>query len=83
LDNQGLIDMEMPWIAGPVHPLASAGATDTGVSITDCPTKFYDITRDSKINTGDRPVRADSYILMSAGFDGQYGTKDDIYNFGD
>ena len=84
LDNQVLINMAMPWLSTAyVHPLASAGGTPEGVNITDCPKKFYDITRDPKVNTGDRPVRADSYILMSAGFDGEYGTKDDIYNFGD
>jgi hypothetical protein len=26
---------------------------------------------------------ADSYILISAGFDGEYGTSDDVFNFGD
>ncbi|MGA2324236.1 MAG: prepilin-type N-terminal cleavage/methylation domain-containing protein [Sedimentisphaerales bacterium] len=83
LDNQDLIDMGLPWWSpGPVHPLASGGGTPEGASV-DFPKKFYDITRDTKISTGDRPVRADSYILMSAGFDGEYGTKDDIYNFGD
>ena len=28
-----------------------------------------------------RPYRADSYILISAGYDGLYGTRDDICNF--
>ena len=86
-DNQALIDnpMGMPWLGNNnyVHPLASGGFTLDGVNITNCPKKFYDITRDPKVTTGDRAVRADSYILMSAGFDGQYGTRDDIYNFGD
>jgi prepilin-type N-terminal cleavage/methylation domain-containing protein len=82
-DNQDLIDMGIPWNPFIVHPLASSGITDTGLTISDFPKKFYDITRDPKVTTGDRPVRADSYILMSAGFDGEYGTKDDIYNFGD
>jgi len=82
-DNQDLIDMGLPWFVGPAHPLGSGGGTIEGYTISDWPKKFYDITRDTKINTGDRPVRADSYILMSAGFDGEYGTKDDIYNFGD
>lgn len=27
------------------------------------------------------PYRTDSYILLSAGFDGEYGTYDDVYNF--
>jgi type II secretory pathway pseudopilin PulG len=81
-DNQAFIDMGLSWSVR-AHPLASGGTTIEGLSITDWPKKFYDITRDDKISTGDRPVRADSYILMSAGFDGEYGTKDDIYNFGD
>jgi type II secretory pathway pseudopilin PulG len=84
LDNQVLIDMGMPWVSSNyVHPLASGGLTLGGTNITNRPKKFYDITRDLKVSTGDRPVRADSYILISAGFDGEYGTKDDIANFGD
>ena len=44
--------------------------------------KFYEETWNEKveISTG-RPYRMDSYILMSAGFDGLYGTRDDIFNF--
>ena len=82
-DNQDLIDMGLPWNPGVyVHPLASGGTTDLGVPV-DFPKKFYDMTRDPKVTTGDRPVRADSYILISAGYDGEYGTSDDITNFGD
>jgi prepilin-type N-terminal cleavage/methylation domain-containing protein len=87
-DNQQLIDMGMPWYTGvgpPVHPLASAGTTPEGKDVTaapdDWPKLFYKIVRDKKIDTGDKPYRADSYILMSAGYDGEYGSKDDIYNF--
>jgi hypothetical protein len=85
LDNQDIIDMTIPWVSGGwnAHPLASGGTTPEGVYIGDWPKKFYDITRDPKVITGDKAVRADSYILISAGFDGEYGTKDDIYNFGD
>ena len=72
-DNQALIDMGMPWVANFAHPLASGGGDIEGENLNGVwPKKFYDITRDSKISTGDRPVRADSYILMSAGFDGEY-----------
>ena len=39
------------------------------------------MTRDWKENTISRPNRSDSYILISAGFDGLYGTADDICNF--
>jgi len=37
---------------------------------------------DPKITTTQRPYRPDSYILISAGVDGLYGTSDDITNFG-
>ena len=36
---------------------------------------------DSQITTIDWPYRPDSYILISAGADGLYGTRDDITNF--
>jgi type II secretory pathway pseudopilin PulG len=84
-DNQALIQMGMPWTSNMyVHHLASTGTTIDGFVIGNtCPKAFYDIIRDKKVPTGDRPYRANSYILMSAGFDGEYGTSDDIYNFGD
>jgi len=37
---------------------------------------------DPKITTKNWPHRPDSYILISAGLDGLYGTSDDITNFG-
>jgi type II secretory pathway pseudopilin PulG len=82
-DNQDLVDIPLPWVTpvGPVHPMASAGNTifnipaDAGI--------FYDETRDKKIASPARPYRADSYILMSAGFDNEYGTDDDVFNFND
>jgi len=52
---------------------------------TDVPTglrfKFYDAITNSKITTLVRPYNQTSYILISAGFDGIFGTPDDIYNF--
>jgi type II secretory pathway pseudopilin PulG len=80
-DDQGIIDMGMPWQPG-YHPLAS-GVSGGMVY----PKTFYDMIRDPKsirdpmVPTGDRPYRTDSYILLSAGFDGQYGTSDDVFNF--
>jgi hypothetical protein len=45
---------------------------------------FYrDYIRDPKVTATDWPYRPDSYILVSAGKDGEYGTDDDIRNFGD
>ncbi len=43
---------------------------------------FYDYIRDPKISARPWPYRPDSYILISAGVDGLYGTSDDIRNFG-
>jgi hypothetical protein len=38
---------------------------------------------DPKVTAVPWPHRPDSYILISAGVDGEYGTADDITNFGD
>jgi type II secretory pathway pseudopilin PulG len=42
---------------------------------------FYKTITDRKITSQARPYNMTSYILISAGADGIYGTKDDIYNF--
>jgi len=42
---------------------------------------FYDYITDARITARPWPYRPDSYILISAGVDGLYGTKDDICNF--
>jgi prepilin-type N-terminal cleavage/methylation domain-containing protein len=44
-------------------------------------TKFYDAITNPTVTTQRRPYNQTSYILMSAGFDGIFGTPDDIYNF--
>jgi hypothetical protein len=50
---------------------------------TSEPGKFYDYIRDevSSTTARPRPVRPDSFLLISAGLDGLYGTTDDICNF--
>jgi type II secretory pathway pseudopilin PulG len=42
---------------------------------------FYDKITNKQITSQARPFNMTSYILMSAGADGIYGTRDDIYNF--
>ena len=42
---------------------------------------FYDYITDPKVAAIPWPYRPDSYILISAGADGLYGTSDDICNF--
>jgi type II secretory pathway pseudopilin PulG len=71
-DNDKLVALGLPWDITAKHPIDS----------TVNPKKFYEITKDNRINivTG-RPYRPDSYILISAGFDGMYGTDDDVFNF--
>lgn len=46
-------------------------------------TQFYEYITDSKVSTTTLkwPSNPESYLLISAGPDGKYGTKDDICNF--
>jgi competence protein ComGC len=43
---------------------------------------FYEYIRDPKVQARPWPYRPDSYLLISAGADGIFGTNDDIRNFG-
>jgi len=45
------------------------------------PKIFYEMTRNYRVTGPSVPNRADTYILLSAGRDGLYGTEDDIPNF--
>ncbi|MBL7188273.1 MAG: hypothetical protein ISS70_18265 [Phycisphaerae bacterium] len=42
---------------------------------------LYLNTKNHKVTTASRPYRADTFILISAGYDGEYGTPDDICNY--
>ena len=87
-NNDDLVLLGMPWITGatpPAHPMASAG-NDLRGNLAN-PINFYNRIWNEKVYNSTtnifRPYRSDSYILMSAGFDGEYGTPDDIFNFGE
>jgi type II secretory pathway pseudopilin PulG len=69
-DNHALIGLGKPYQAGTTSPHA----------LSD-PVRFYRNTRSNKIVTTSRPVHPDKFILLSAGWDGEYGTADDIFNF--
>jgi len=69
-DNQALVGLGKPW---------EQGGTSASHSLNSA--RFYRNTRNNQITTLSRPYREESYILMSAGYDGEYGTADDIYNF--
>ncbi len=71
-DNHVLVTLGKPWLP--------AGGTSSPHQFGD-PQRFYKNTRSDKIVTTQRPYRADTYILLSAGWDGEYGTADDICNY--
>jgi hypothetical protein len=73
LDNDVLLSLGLPWDTSATvkHPMY------------DDPTKFYEMTKNKKITSMSKPHNADSYILISAGWDGLYGTQDDVFNFSD
>lgn len=71
-DNLALINLGKPW--------QQAGSTSATHRLAD-PLRFYRNTQSDKITTAQRPFRPDEYILISAGWDNEYGTADDIYNF--
>jgi len=73
-DNHKLVELGVPWDPAIVHPLFQDPPGGQGEL-------FYTITRNKDIEVIDRPVLDEGYILISAGFDGLYGTDDDIYNF--
>jgi len=78
LDNQSLLMLGKPWdqgsgTSGSPHRLAVENG-QPGV-------RFYLNTKNEKVTTASRPYRADTFILISAGYDGEYGTPDDICNY--
>jgi prepilin-type N-terminal cleavage/methylation domain-containing protein len=75
LDNDALVQVkELADDRGDgTHPL--------GVSNNNYE-NFYEFIQDPKISAKEWPYRPDSYILISAGADGLYGTSDDVCNFG-
>jgi type II secretory pathway pseudopilin PulG len=77
LDNQALLMLGKPWDYGATASTPHRLAIDNGKPGV----RFYMNTRNDKVTTASRPFRADSYILISAGWDGEYGTPDDICNF--
>jgi len=76
-DNHTLVMLGMPW-----DPPSSGGSphrlfVDNGQQGV----RFYMNTKNEKVTTASRPYKADTFILISAGYDGEYGTPDDVCNF--
>jgi len=67
-DNHALLVLGVPGQTGKTHPLSD-------------PNRFYRNTQDIRVTPSLQPVRRGSHILISAGWDGLYGTADDVCNF--
>jgi hypothetical protein len=66
-DNQMLLSLGVPGEPNAAHPLSD-------------PKRFYMMSQFDAAGPP-RPKKADTFILISAGYDGLYGTPDDIRNF--
>lgn len=76
LDNEMIMDNAVPWLTEQYpHPMYDDSAHLGPV--------FYEETRDKTVKLADKPHNQNSFILLSAGWDGLYGTEDDIFNFED
>jgi type II secretory pathway pseudopilin PulG len=71
LDNDAIVNIKQN-ADGKIHPLADAGSQYQ---------YFYNYIMDPMRTARPWPYMPDSYILISAGVDGLYGTGDDICNF--
>ena len=85
-DNYNILSLGVPGEVGIYHALAdgvlggggtTAGAIDNANDLED----FDNMILNEQVTTVRRPYRADTYILVSAGKDGIYGTPDDLFNF--
>lgn len=88
LDIQGIgIENDIYYLPDNLN-LLNIGNPDDGVAFTmmngisGTPAElFQDMIINEQIQTVRRPYRADTYILISAGKDGDFGTADDVFNF--
>ncbi len=74
LDNHWFLELGPPQIPGEDHPMWKTAAGQQGE-------EFYKVTQHKGVVPIERPHNKDSYILISAGWDGIYGTRDDVFNF--
>lgn len=84
-DNDSLVQLGIPWVLTTlVHLMDSTGGDTLHTPPLNKSTAqvFYNKTWNDTVTGAWRPHRGDSYILLSAGFDGEYGTRDDVFNFG-
>jgi prepilin-type N-terminal cleavage/methylation domain-containing protein len=83
-DNYGITNLGCPWEGGiPPTTLPPTATVHPMAILPDGPLIFYNETINTKVTATPRPHNEDGYILMSAGWDGLYGTRDDVFNFSD
>jgi prepilin-type N-terminal cleavage/methylation domain-containing protein len=83
-DNYDLVYLPIPWDTSHCHPMACFPSGWTPEGGKPNPWLFYQKISNKKMPSSNPwPYRADTFILMSAGYDGEYGTGDDIFNFGE
>jgi len=80
-DNQDLLALGVPWNPTLIHPLFQGSSGPAGQV-------FYNMIQDKSALPIKRPFNKNSYILISAGGDGIYGTGGslrtrDVVNFSD
>jgi hypothetical protein len=68
-DNHALLSLGVPGKPNKKHPLFTN------------PKIFYEMTKNWTLTPRNKTNQEDSFILLSAGKDGLYGTSDDIANF--
>jgi prepilin-type N-terminal cleavage/methylation domain-containing protein len=77
-DNENLLALGTPEDSVVLHPLRNEGGS---AGLTNDVVDFENMILNKQVTTIKRPYRAGSFILISAGKDGLYGTADDIFNF--
>jgi type II secretory pathway pseudopilin PulG len=78
MDNQDLVMLGEPWDQTIKSRLGRERPADGFADGA----RFYENTRNDQLpNNVIRPFNEDTYLLISAGSDGEYGTSDDICNF--
>jgi hypothetical protein len=83
--NPGLLEDDIYYLNDNIN-LLDLGKPDDGIEYTLMATgleyeNFENMIVNTQVQTLQRPYRADTYILISAGKDGDFGTSDDIFNF--
>lgn len=72
--NQDIVNADVPWDETKAYELNA----DMFYNIND---EDYIVNKSITTSSSDIPYNKDSFILISAGKDGLYGTADDVFNF--